>query len=48
MERQLEVDFAKFGLMVCQHSKTRLEDKTAFMFYAEVELILEQKTPKNG
>ena len=42
MERTLEVDFAKYGVMVTERTGQRIEDITAFLFYVSVEAIEEQ------
>lgn len=42
MERQLEVDFQKFGISVTELSGQRIDDITTMTFYATVEYLKEK------
>lgn len=42
MERKLEVDFAKYAVLISEHSTTKIEEMSTFMFYVTVEAIAEK------
>jgi len=48
LERQIEVDFAKYSISVANHSGMNVNDLDVFTFYAIVEKIEDELKPKKN